>query len=119
MTTRKPYLCWHHYHNGLVFMVTETVEERIKFIRKYKPKKELATRERLIKKVRGKLPPALLRAGTGLLAARDKAFAAWVEAAIAWSNAYEHYMPAILALHAVECPDCPWDGKTIFRETKP
>ena len=24
------------------------------------------------------------------------------------------HMPALLALHAALCPDCPWDGKTIF-----
>ena len=23
-------------------------------------------------------------------------------------------LPSILALHAQECPDCPWDGQTIF-----
>jgi len=24
------------------------------------------------------------------------------------------HMPELLALHAQECKDCPWDGETIF-----
>jgi hypothetical protein len=39
--------------------------------------------------------------------AADKALAAYYKA-------LEPYLPAINALHAVECPDCPWDGETIF-----
>jgi hypothetical protein len=44
----------------------------------------------------------------------DKAHAEWVKADAEWVKAYAD--PSVLALHANECPDCPWDGKTIFPE---
>jgi hypothetical protein len=28
----------------------------------------------------------------------------------------DEYYAKLLVLHAVECPDCTWDGKTIFSE---
>ena len=49
-------------------------------------------------------------------AAYNKAWAAFEQARAAFERALELNMPAILALHAVECPDCPWDGQTIFPE---
>jgi hypothetical protein len=47
---------------------------------------------------------------------------AWMAASRSWIAADENldallddkHRAAIEALHAVECPDCPWDGKTIF-----
>jgi len=38
-----------------------------------------------------------------------KAYAEWVKASAA---------PSVLKLHAKECPNCPWDGFTIFPEAK-
>jgi len=46
---------------------------------------------------------------------------AYVKAAEAYRNAWEAYreageacMPAILALHAIECPNSPWGGISIL-----
>ena len=32
----------------------------------------------------------------------------------AYASARKVFEEAIVSLHAKECPDCPWDGKTIF-----
>jgi tetratricopeptide (TPR) repeat protein len=50
------------------------------------------------------------KAGT----ACDKAGAAYDKALAACDKAGAAYAPAIEALHAQECPNCPWDGRTIF-----
>ena len=61
-------------------------------------------------------------------AALSQAHAAWSQADAAWSQADEAWRKAdaalssaiidnhsaIEALHREECPDCPWDGQTIF-----
>ena len=46
-----------------------------------------------------------------------KAGAEWDKAGAEWVKAVKH--PSVLALHAKECPNCPWDGKTIFPKDKP
>ncbi|MBI2057462.1 MAG: hypothetical protein HYT63_00540 [Candidatus Yanofskybacteria bacterium] len=60
-----------------------------------------------------------------------KAYLAYIEARrvfnkanLAYSEAWQVYdeilnknMPAIEALHRIECPNCPWDGHTIFPKT--
>src|SRR3972149_3700162 len=49
--------------------------------------------------------------------AYDKAKAAYAKARDAYNKAYDECLPQIEALHALECPDCPWNGSTIFPET--
>jgi len=49
-------------------------------------------------------------------AAYDKAWDAFGKDWDAYRKAYDKYLPQIEALHALECPDCPWDGTTIFPE---
>ena len=51
----------------------------------------------------------------------DTAWAAHDQARIAYNRAWAAYdkaradtAPEIEALHRQECPDCPWDGTTIF-----
>jgi len=44
------------------------------------------------------------------LAARE----AYDTARQAFETLYTKHLPAIEALHAIECPDCPWDGESIF-----
>lgn len=59
------------------------------------------------------------------LAAYDQAWAACDQAWAAYDQAWDDLqqalaacMPAILVLHASECPDCPWNGQTIFPKKK-
>jgi len=50
-------------------------------------------------------------------AAYAKARDAYDKAKAAYNKAYDECLPQIEALHALECPDCPWNGTTIFPET--
>jgi len=52
-------------------------------------------------------------------AACDKAGVACDKAGVAYDKARAAYDKEIEALHAIECPNCPWDGETIFPEAKP
>ena len=80
---------WRVHHEVLLEPLTEPIEVRQEYIREQKPEHERELRLRLLKPVTGALPAAVVEASKA-------------------------YMPDILALHAAECPDCPWDGKTIF-----
>ncbi len=44
----------------------------------------------------------------------NEAGRAYEEAGRAWEEAQRAYLGEIEALHKQECPDCPWDGHTIF-----
>ena len=121
---------WHVHHDVLVEPLVEPIENRIAYIKSDKPQHEQELRLRLLKPVKGKLPIALVKAGSAYLKAweaydkawswgvREKTRDAYIKTRDAYINAMDAYMPEILALHAVECPDCPWDGKTIFPEKK-
>jgi len=47
-------------------------------------------------------------------AAYAKAYAAYTEARVAYFKVLKDNKAEIEALHAKECPNCPWDGDTIF-----
>jgi len=51
-------------------------------------------------------------------AAYNKARAAYNKAWDALNKALADHTGEIEALHRVECPDCPWDGQTIFPDKK-
>ena len=53
---------------------------------------------------------------TEALKAKNAAEDALSEANDAVRAAYATCLPELEALHAKECPDCPWDGRTIFPE---
>ena len=115
---------WHIHHTFLVEPLTEPIKNRIGFIKENKAKKEIATRLRLMKPVKGKLPAKFVKAGAAYNkawatydkagAAYDKAWATYAKAWAAYDKAWAARKPQIEKLHAKECPDCPWDGKTIF-----
>ena len=134
---------WHIHHMVLVESLTEPIENRIAFIRTNKPEDEIETRLRLLKPVQGVLPVAVVEAGKAYDEARkacDEAWKAYVEAGKAYVEAGKAYVEAekaydearkacvearkacveeIDALHAIECPNCPWNGHTIFPKEKP
>jgi hypothetical protein len=101
---------WHIHHDVLCESLREPIEARIAYIKENKPQDERETRLRLLKPVLGALPTPVLEA----YAARKKADAAWEKAYWAWRKADAHHKGEIEALHAQECPNCPWDGATIF-----
>lgn len=85
---RKVYY-WHVHHEVLFEALTEPIENRIQYIKNNKPAHEIETRLRLMKPIQG-------RARAEYEKVRNRAF------------------KKIEALHKIQCPNCPWDGKTIF-----
>ena len=141
-TNERPGLYWHVHHDRLFEYCYDPAERRA-YIRKEKPDAEQALRLRLMQPVRGALWNVALRAASDKAwAAYDKAEAAVNQARTAYKRAeaavnqartaydkartaydkartaYVHSIPPgqAEALHAAECPSCPWDGTTIFPE---
>ena len=103
---------WHVHHTVLCEPLTEPIENRIAYIKASKREAEIETRLRLMAPVRGKLPAAYAKAR----AAYAKAGAAYDKVRAAYDKARAAALPEIEALHALECPNCPWDAaqQTIF-----
>jgi len=171
---------WHVHHDILVEPLTEPFENRVEYIRRFKPEHEVETRLRLMRPVRetisppkywseadakrreagakrreadarwseadakGKKADAKRREADAkwseTYAKRREADAKWREADAKWSETYAKWREAdarwreadakwreagakwrtepswqkVLDLHATECPNCPWNGETIF-----
>ncbi|KKN81088.1 hypothetical protein LCGC14_0323070 [marine sediment metagenome] len=117
---------WHCHHDMLLEILVEPHETRVAHITGWKRVSEIATRLRLFELVQGKLPDEVIAAGKNYIAAREN----WVVMQKRGKAALERYVVArekcataiaghadeINALHAAECPDCPWNGVTIFPE---
>jgi hypothetical protein len=172
---------WHINHDVL-FGCSDNIQQRVEFIKGYKPEEEIPIRLRLLREIKGQLPWRLVDA---LLLCEDiKIIFQHIDraAGVAWSSfqqprqylvaqrvahllscppdsmlverilegsevpgvptvaeihsdlaavlkkardahiaAWEHYQSVlhdyaeeIDALHRAECPNCPWNGKTIF-----
>jgi len=120
---------WHvHYDRLLEYCYS--YDKRVAYIKNHKPANEIETRLRLFQPVKGKLPKTVIEACAACdkayavvvetcaayrktCAACDKAYAAYDETYAAYRKAIEDSLPEIEALHARECPDCPWDGKQL------
>ena len=126
---------WHVHHDILVEPLTEPIENRIAFIKANKPKEEVETRLRLLKPIKALLPVDVVKTWEAYDKAREahvKAWEAYVKAWEAYVKTWEAHVKAreaynktlndhkdeIDALHREECPNCPWDGETIFPEEK-
>ena len=77
-------LYWHIHHDQLVENLTEPLKNRIKFIKEKKPEDERKLRLKLLKKVECK------------------------------PENYPTTLEGWGELHKKECPNCPWNGETIF-----
>ena len=134
-------LYWHCHHDKLIEWCYD-YKERVKYIRENKPENEIELRLKLFKPVKGKLPKEVKEAGQKCYEmcqkydeacqkykeAWQKYYEAWQEACQKYKEAWQKYYEAwqkydeacqkyskeIEELHKQECPDCSWDGKTIF-----
>ncbi len=114
---------WHVHHEILVEFCHD-YDERAKYIREQKPNRERELRLRLFQPVKGILPQEVIEVGQAYdkaWQAYDKARQAYDKARQACDKARQAYVKAlndneeaIEALHLKECPDCPWNGRTIF-----
>ena len=108
-------LFWHVHHDVLL-EYCYNLNKRVRWIETHKHKGTHKIRLRLMQPVRGRVPRQVRQAGKNL-----SNMAYWrtrrgdeLALQIAINNNYR----AILALHEKECPDCPWDGETIFPKQK-
>lgn len=131
-TIGKP--AWHIHHSCYLFeFLTEPLSVRRDYIRMCKPPPEVETRLRLLKLVKGPLPPAVLAAQQVCVVARTvylnmrrstavSEMEQWGVvggedlALVEYLDALGRHNDQLHALHELECPDCPWDDeqKTIF-----
>lgn len=136
-------LYWHVRHNVLVERCW-SYKARANYIREVKPLEEQTLRLRLFKPVRGPLPEPIVRSrvvyekawnayyeasvvcdkakvehsketeSLHLEETCEEKRAVYVEARDTYDSVLEEHHAEMEALHREECPDCPWDGKTIF-----
>jgi len=88
---------WHVHHGILVEPLTEPLGKRVGYIKKHKSQNEIATRLRLLKPVKGKLPTAVVQAWKAFDEARkpfDEAGKAFDEAWKAFDEAGKPYREA-------------------------
>ena len=128
---------WHIHHSSLFGILQRPIEERIAYIKAHKSKRQQKVRLSLIKPVKGKLPTMLVKAGETYLKSAEADRIAWQNYLnthaskkvrdihdkaqqklrddwTAYQEARKSCNDEVEALHRKECPDCPWDGKTIF-----
>jgi len=115
-------MCWHIHHTQLLELSTEPLKKRAKYILEEKPEDERKLRLQLMRPVLHpeKFPKQLIKASAELgkaYAELDKARAEWDKARAEWEKASAEWNKEIEALHREECPNCPWDGGTIFPST--
>jgi len=118
-----------HCHHEVLIEYVHSYDERVRYIRECKPRKEQKLRLRLFKMIpKDRLPKSLVKAGAKWDKAGakwDKAWTEWVKAWTEWDKAVAEWDKAIdknkqylEKLHKELCPDCPWDGHSIFKEEK-
>lgn len=139
-------LVWHGHHEALIEWC-HGYHERERYIQEVKAQEEspddITLRLQLFKPVKGKLSEEVSRVFEGVSRARaslETATAAYHKArtdldaacrvidearldlGMAASSArhvvFRSHRAEIASLHALECPNCPWNGKTIFPDRK-
>ena len=106
---------YHIHHDVLVEWCTDYAQ-RVKFIKEMKPKEEQKLRLRLFQLI----PDAVIKSLPSYAewekayAERDKAYAERDKAYAEWDKAYAIIIAELTKLHSQLCPDCTWNGKTIF-----
>lgn len=110
---------WHVHHDILYEPLVEPIEARVTYILREKPTEEIETRLRLLRPVRGTISTSVLRAWQLHIDGSPynySTIARGDEAWLAYGNARRtpEAVTYMAALHEQECPECPWDGETIF-----
>ena len=117
MDAMKIGMCWHVHHSTRLVEWCHDLDGRIAFVKAHKKPEQVKTRLKLMKMVKGELPEEVISASKAFAEA-GKALAeagkACNEAGKAFDDAILRNLPAIIKLHEEECPNCPWDGRTIF-----
>ena len=121
---------WHIHHDILCEGTTD-IEERIAYVKNNKPTSEISLRLKLMEKVKSPSKLEWKEADQKWREAyqkwkeayqkwkeacqkREEAYQKWMEADQKWDEVYRQHKPQLEALHKIEHPNCPWDGKSIF-----
>ena len=107
---------WHIHHDILCEGTTD-IEERIAYVKNNKPTSEISLRLKLMEKVKSPSKLELKEADQKweeTCQKRGEAYQKWMEADQKWDEVYRQHKPQLEALHKIEHPNCPWDGKSIF-----
>ena len=119
-----------HCHHDVLCEWVYDYQERVDYIKREKPKKEIKTRLRLFKKVKGKLPKKFVEAEKKCVEAEKKYVEAWkkydeakekideagkkyVEAREKCVEAKRKYAPEIEKFHKKECGCKEWKNGQI------
>ena len=124
MAEKQSGFAWHCHHDVLIEWVTD-FQKRVDFIKEQKPIKERTLRLKLFRMIpEHRLPKGLIKAREVYDKAReaydkareacDKAWEAYFKAWEAYDKALETSKAEISKLHDELCPNCTWNGKTIF-----
>ncbi len=105
MSMVKSGFAFHVHHNQLWEFCTD-YDDRVDIIKKNKPENERELRLRLFKLIPGDRLPKLL----------IEARRAFNEARRAYNEARQVCSADIIKLHDELCPNCPFDGDTIFSD---
>lgn len=114
-----------HVHHNILMDWCYDYDERVRAIKETKPESEQELRLRLFRLIPSdRLPQPLVQAREAFYKAGEACYKAgeaynkaWVacdKAREACNKAWEAYQPEIIKLHQELCPNCPWDGTTIF-----
>ena len=134
-------MTWHCHHEQIAEPLTEPAKARIAYIRSHKPEAERALRLHLFRPAPDAAVDAAQATYDAVVEAAEATYDAVVEAAWATYDAavdaaratydaadkaaratYDAAVEAARATydavvepaHRAECPDCPWNGRTIF-----
>ena len=115
----KVKFAWHVHHNQLAEVLIRPMTKRRAYIKSEKRAGEVATRLRLFHSVKGQLPTPLVGAAEAYIAENQIVIKkGWSPRLLETRREYKQqllrYGKALEKLHAEECPNCPWDGRTIF-----
>ena len=122
---RRKWSAYFHVHHDQLCELSCDIEERRRFIKKCKPKREQPRRLKLLRAMRN--PPKEFRA---LLDELNRVHAAYcrtltgrarwdfVNASIACVTWLDNSRAIVRELHEKQCPNCPWNGRTIFPRPK-
>ena len=124
-----------HLHHDTLFEFCPDYNERVAYIKRYKPKGDQELRLKLFQLIpEEELPKPLAEAERAYSEAKRacseadqtlsearlayyKAERAYCDAEQALSKTSQACQPEIQTLHSKLCPNCPWNGRTIFSIT--
>lgn len=111
-----------HVHTHMLVEWCWDYDESVDYIKNYNSQDEVELLLKLFKPIPTERSPIeLVKAGEAYNEAREAYDTAWKAYREAWKAYIEKkkdYMPLLEKLHEELCPNCPWDGRSIFSERR-